>query len=79
MPTLTIRNLSDALYSCLRERAKKNRRSVSQEAAYILERALAEPATQEFWRQVDRVREIVRSRYGTFPDSSALVREDRGR
>jgi plasmid stability protein len=31
MPTLTIRNMPDALHEALKERAKKNRRSMNQE------------------------------------------------
>lgn len=80
MATLTIRNISPELYDRLKERARRHRRSVSQEAAYLIEQALAQPAAPgELWREVDRVRELIRSRYGSFPDSSALIREDRGR
>ena len=43
MATLNIKNLPDALYRKLRERAKRERRSISQEATRILERAVDEP------------------------------------
>ena len=78
--TVTIRNLDGDAYQRLKARAKRNRRSVTQEAALLIEQALAEPATSDSaWRQVDRVREGVRAQYGPFPDSTPSVREDRER
>jgi plasmid stability protein len=80
MSTLTIRDLPDEIYERLKARAAANRRSATQEAAWILETALAEAASAgEAWAEVERVREMVRQRYGTFPDSTADVREDRDR
>ncbi|CAN5256903.1 hypothetical protein BH18GEM1_BH18GEM1_07620 [soil metagenome] len=43
MATLNIKNLPDALYRKLRARARRERRSISQEATHILERAVEEP------------------------------------
>ena len=40
MPTLTIRNLPPGVYGRLRDRAKRHRRSLTQEAAAIIEQAL---------------------------------------
>lgn len=80
MPTLTIRDLPPEVYDRLRERAKRHRRSVTEEAAAIIVQALREAeGPQEIWRQVDRLREHIRSRYGTFPDSTPSTREDRER
>ena len=80
MPTVTIRNLPPEVYERLRERAKRHRRSLTQEAAAIIEQAVGKAeAAQESWRQVDRLREHIRNRYGTFPDSTPLTREDRER
>jgi len=63
MPTLTIRNLPPEVYDRLRERAKRHRRSITQEAAAIIEHALVKAeAPQEIWRQVDRLRDHIRSR-----------------
>lgn len=42
MATLNIKNLSDALYQKLRERAKRQHRSVAQEVTHILENAMGE-------------------------------------
>ena len=41
--TLNIKNLPDALYRKLQARAKRDRRSVAQEVAYLLSEALEEP------------------------------------
>jgi plasmid stability protein len=80
MATLTIRNIPPEIYDRLREQAKRHRRSITQEAAFIIEQALrkTEPS-EEIWHQVDRVRDLIRTRYGTFPDSTVLTREDRQR
>ncbi len=80
MPTVTIRDLPDEIYERLKERAERHRRSITQEAAWILEAVLAEPVTPgEAWAEVERVRERVRDRYGRFPDSAAEIRRDRER
>lgn len=80
MATLYIRTLSAEAYQQLKERAKRNRRSVTQEAAVILEEALARPEpAQQVWDLVGSFRERLRTRYGTFKDSTALLREDRQR
>ncbi len=80
MPALTIRNIPADVYARLRERARRNRRSITQEAAMIIEEAIrqAEVAANP-WAEVERIREAIRSRYGSFPDSAALIREDRQR
>jgi plasmid stability protein len=80
MASVTIRNLPDGLFERLRDRARRNRRSITQEAAWILEAALSEATTPaEAWAEVERVREMVQRRYGSFPDSSADIRSDRER
>jgi len=80
MPRLTVRNLPREVYDRLRDRARRHRRSITQEAAAIIEQVLGRAgAPQEIWQQVDRLRERIRSRYGTFPDSTPLTREDRQR
>ena len=43
MATLNIKNLPDALYRKLRARARRERRSISQEVTRILEQAVDEP------------------------------------
>lgn len=80
MATLTIRNLPADVYERLKKRARANRRSITQEAAVIIEDAVGmADAPPDLWRQVDKVREAIRQRYGAFSDSTPLVREDRQR
>ena len=47
MPGLLIRNLPDELHRKLRERAAKNRRSMTKEALVLLEEALRKGDTQD--------------------------------
>lgn len=80
MATLYIRTLPQVIYRRLKERAKRNRRSLTQEAAVILEEALRKPERPEqVWETIDTLRERLRTRYGTFKDSAPLLREDRQR
>jgi plasmid stability protein len=47
MSTLVVKNLPDPLHARLRERASRNRRSVTQEAIHILERGIDEAPSRE--------------------------------
>jgi plasmid stability protein len=42
MATLNVKNFPDHIYRRLQERARQNRRSVSQEVVHLLEQAVAE-------------------------------------
>ena len=79
MPSIQIRNLSDEVYKKLASRAKEDRRSLQQEAAWLLEAALAFPGFfhQPRWDAADRVQEAMAQRYGSMPDSTPLIREMR--
>jgi len=80
MATLYIRTLPAVIYQRLKKRARRNRRSVTQEAAVILEQVLGRPeGPQAAWEMVDTLRERLRAGYGTFKDSAPLLREDRQR
>jgi plasmid stability protein len=80
MASIYIRDLSPATYERLKERAKQNRRSITQEAAVVLDAALnKQEQSKELWERIDRIRERVTARYGSFSDSTAKVREDRKR
>ncbi|QOJ30425.1 MAG: Arc family DNA-binding protein [Ignavibacteriales bacterium] len=37
MPTITLKNIPDSLYSKVKKRAKKNKRSINSEILYVLE------------------------------------------
>jgi plasmid stability protein len=72
MATLNIKNLPDGLYRKLRERAKRQHRSVAQEVTYILEQALAEREAlslleleglgKELWAGIDGAEHVERER-----------------
>ena len=80
MPTVYIRELPAPVYRRLKERAKRNRRSITREAALILEETLTEPrGVADVWMAVDTLRERLRTRYGRFDDSTRLIRQDRRR
>ena len=80
MPTIYMRNFPARMYKKLKERAEHHRRSVTQEAAIILEEVLNDnDRAERAWEQIDRIRERVSKRYGTFSDSSAMIRKDRQR
>mgnify|MGYP000963585468 CR=1 FL=1 len=80
MPSIYIRDLSPSTYEKLKTRAKRNRRSITQEAAMILDVALSgHERSDEVWERIDRIREKITERYGTFSDGTAKIREDRER
>ena len=76
MPRVVIRDLDAALIERLKPRAQRNGRSLEAELRLILERAAAEDFAP-VRAAVERVRALFHGRH--FPDSSALVREDRDR
>lgn len=86
MPAIQIRNLSEEAYKRLQQRAEQDRRSLQQEAAWILESALQSgapwayfqvPLHQPDWTHVNEVREKMQKRYGTLPDSTPQIRKMR--
>lgn len=68
MATLNIKNIPEARYARIRERANANHRSISQEVAHILTEVLEarEPASlpelqalgKEIWVETDAVRDV---------------------
>lgn len=88
MPTLTIRNVPDELHSALKERAKRNRRSLNQEV--IAELSAVEGDEELDEARLDRARERARSglakidevrsrmkRFMTGEEIDAAIREGR--
>ncbi len=85
MAALYVRNLSEDARDRLKEQAARNRRSMSAEAAAILEEALVGPTDDEARRRrlgaLRRIIELSRN-YRLpkgAPDSVTLLREDRDR
>lgn len=78
MPTLQIRNIPDETYTVLKERAKRDHRSLQQEALWLLETTLVPfKLRQPNWDLIDRIREQMAQRYGTVSDSTPLIRQMR--
>jgi plasmid stability protein len=79
MPSLQIRNLSEEAYEALKTRAKADRRSIQQEAAWFLETMLSWTGGlhQPDWSRVDEIRERMSRRYGTLADSTPIIRQMR--
>lgn len=76
MATLHVRNVPDATYEALRERAAEHRTSISAEAVRLLERALRTDRARvnELLVQIEGTR--VEARSGA-PAAADLIRRDR--
>jgi plasmid stability protein len=82
MATLYVGNIPEDLYKALRERARSNRRSISAETIFLLERALPTAADLRqraaFYRRVQRLS----ARAGAVapgPSTEQFLRGDRER
>lgn len=72
LATLNIKNLPDGLYRKLRQRAKRERRSIAQEATHLLSLALENPKTtsildlqglgKDDWRGVNAAEHVEKER-----------------
>lgn len=78
MPQLLIRNLEEETVELLKNRAKKNRRSLQAEVQLILENA-AKIQPGDFWKNASRIRSHLQSTDRVFFESADLLREDRDR
>jgi plasmid stability protein len=88
MATLYVRNLPDDLYVKLQELAASEHRSINAQVITLLEQALkteAQQTEEERRKNVPKLLEEIRLRResrqtdGEWPDSTALIREDRDR
>jgi hypothetical protein len=81
MATLYVENVPEEVYEALRERAKRNHRSIAAEVNSILQREV--PTAAELQRRRDLMREILeiraRSTMDPGPSTEEMVREDRER
>lgn len=80
MPTLHVRNVPDDLYLEIQQRAVAQGRSLSAEVVQLLTWAVAEttPSPVATLAAI-RSRRAYRPRAAGAPDSTTLLREDRGR
>ncbi|MBN3924515.1 Arc family DNA-binding protein [Nostoc sp. NMS4] len=88
MATLYVRNLPDDLYTKLQELAASEHRSINAQVITLLEQALkteAQLTEDERRKNVPKLLEEIRLRRESrqtdveWPDSTALIREDRDR
>ena len=82
MATLCVENVPDDRYEALRERAKRNRRSVAEEILALLEEHV--PTENEIKAQYETVRRLENLKFTSTsdtptPNSLDIIREDRNR
>lgn len=81
MPSLQIRDLPEHLYEILAEKARRNRRSLAQQATVELERMAEAEARTRRLDVVSELREAIRAKTAreTSLDPVKTIREDRDR
>lgn len=83
MATLYVENVPDDLYEALRDRARRQRKSIAAEVLSLLAdnvvTAAERKARQQFLKQAQRLRAQRRRSTAAFPPSEELQREDRER
>ena len=83
MATLYVENVPDAIYKALKQRARKNRKSVAAEVIELLEQNVptAEElkARREFARRMKELSSREPLSPGPFPSAEEMIREDRER
>lgn len=83
MATLYVENVPEPIYTALRERARKNRKSIAAEVIELLERNVPTPeelrARREFVRRLREIASHEPASAGPFPSVEEMIREDRER
>jgi plasmid stability protein len=83
MPTLYVENVPEAVYKALRERARKNRKSIAAEVIELLEQNIPTAdelkARREFARRMKELSSREPLSPGPFPSTEEMIREDRER
>lgn len=83
MATLYVENVPEPVYKALRERARKNRKSIAAEVIELLEQNIptAEElkARREFARRMKKLSSREPLSPGPFPSAEEMIREDRDR
>jgi plasmid stability protein len=83
MPTLYVENVPKDLYEALRNRARKQRRSISAEVLLLLESSV--PTEKELrtrrklFKKLEKLRFTPSPSPGPFPSTEEMIREDRER
>jgi len=76
MAQFLIRDVPENIAAAVKRRAKKNGRSTEAELRAILAETV-KPKAADFWKEADKLREELRAKGYSFPDSSVLIRQDR--
>jgi plasmid stability protein len=76
MTEVRIRNVDDWVVESLRLRARSKGQSLEGALRELLNQEAMRPK-QELASELRQMREELRKKYGTFSDSTALIREDR--
>lgn len=76
MATLTIRNLDTKTVNKLKQRAKRNQRSLEAEVRHIIARSVEQPDRRELWKLADQIAAMTPKDIQQ-TDSTDLLREDR--
>ncbi|MFZ0731301.1 MAG: hypothetical protein WAM79_03140 [Candidatus Sulfotelmatobacter sp.] len=83
MATLYVENVPDPLYRALRERARKNRKSIAAEVITLLQENIPTEAElkkrREFYDRMAELRAKPPLTPGPFPSTEEMIREDRER
>ena len=83
MATLYVENVPEAVYKALRERARKNRKSIAAEVISLLERNIPTAkelqGRREFYKRMAELRARQPESPGPFPTTEEMIREDRDR
>jgi plasmid stability protein len=83
MPTLYVENVPEGVYKALRERARKNRRSIAAEVIELLGQNVPTAEELRERREFARRMKELSSRQpltpGPFPSAEEMIREDRER
>jgi plasmid stability protein len=80
MATIHVRDIPDDVYSALRERAGRSRRSMSAELRLILTEAVRpRPAVEDVVREIDRIRRTCSVERGGRNFIDRALDRDRGR
>ncbi len=80
MPLLQIRDVPKEIHEKLAKKAKEERRSLSQQALYLLEKILQEEQDQKSRRKllISNIRKHGKDKL-TLSDPTKIIRSDRGR
>jgi antitoxin FitA len=78
MAEIRVRNLDETVVGEFKDRAKRHGRSLEAELRELITSEALRPR-RELLEDLQEFRETIRAKYGTLPDSTLLIREERDR